>query len=332
MPEAVATTQAGGDARGPAARAGSRLSAVADAPHVEVILNADAGAVAPEEAGARLRQIFAEAGLRAHLRLARGGQEAAEFALSAARGDTDILVAGGGDGTVNAVASALVGTGKTLGVLPLGTLNHFAKDLGLPLDLEGAARVIAGGHTTEVDVGEVNGRIFLNNSSLGLYPHIVRERVKRQRLGHGKWLAFFRAAVATLRRYPFVAVRLRADGREFVRRTPFVFIGNNEYAFDNFQLGSRPCLNAGRLSLHMTRDLTRWGLFKLALRALGGRLREAKDFDALCAREVWIESRRTRLRVATDGEITILNTPLHYHLRPRALRVLTPAGEAEATG
>ena len=294
---------------------------------VEIILNASAGSGGQEEASRTLTEIFAaENDLEAHVSLARSGEEIVELARQAvADEEVQIIVAGGGDGTVNAVASELVGTDKTLGVLPLGTLNHFAKDLNIPLDLEGAARNIFEGETVKVDVGEVNGRIFINNSSLGLYPSIVRRREKQQeRLGRGKWFAALWATLEVFRRYPLFSVRLSADGQEFSRRTPFVFIGNNEYQMDAFNLGARTCLDAGQLSLHLTRDIGRWGLVRLALSALFGRLREARDFDALCTKEVWIETRRTRLRVATDGEVTIMRSPLHYRVRPAALRVIVP--------
>ncbi|HKP71899.1 MAG TPA: diacylglycerol kinase family protein [Pyrinomonadaceae bacterium] len=293
---------------------------------VEIILNASAGSGEQEEARRTLKELFAASRTDAHVSLARSGVEIVSLARRAARQDeVKVVVAGGGDGTVNAVASELVGTEKTLGVLPLGTLNHFAKDLHIPLELEEAARNIVEGETIKVDVGEVNGRIFINNSSLGLYPSIVRHREKQQeRLGRGKWPAFFWATLEVFRRYPLFSVRLSTDEREFRRRTPFIFIGNNEYQMDTFNLGARSCLDAGQLSLHMTRDTGRFGLVRLALRALCGRLREAKDFDALCTKEVWIETRRTRLRVATDGEVNIMRSPLHYRVRPGALRVIVP--------
>lgn len=294
---------------------------------VEVIINAAAGAGDKRAVGERLDEVFAEAGLEARVTMARDGAEAAERAREASADGCARVVAGGGDGTVASVASLLAGTGKALGVLPLGTFNHFAKDLGLPLDFSEAARVAAGGRVAEVDVGEVNGRVFVNNSSIGLYPHIVRRRQRQQeRLGRGKWTAFFFAALAVLRRYPFLAVRVSADGQTLVRRTPFVFVGNNEYTMDGLQVGGRRRLDAGLLSLYVTRRTGRWGLLRLAVRALFGRLRESKDFDALSAREVWIETRRPRrLRVATDGEVTIMRTPLHYRVLPRALRVVVPA-------
>ncbi|HEX8459131.1 MAG TPA: diacylglycerol kinase family protein [Pyrinomonadaceae bacterium] len=303
-------------------------TASADAPaRVEIILNASAGSGDGEEARRTLAEIFESADhLDAHVSLARSGEEIVELARRAAADkDVRIVVAGGGDGTVNAVAAQIIDTDKALGVLPLGTLNHFAKDLNIPLDLEGAARNILAGNVVRVDVGEVNERIFINNSSLGLYPSIVRSREKQQeRLGRGKWFAALWATLEVFRRYPLFSVRLSADGQEFRRRTPFVFIGNNEYQMDAFNLGARSCLDAGHLSLHLTRDIGRTGLVRLALRAICGRLRESKDFDALCVKEVWIETRRARLRVATDGEVTVMRSPLHYRVRPGALQVIAP--------
>ncbi|HVG32731.1 MAG TPA: hypothetical protein VM911_06610, partial [Pyrinomonadaceae bacterium] len=180
-------------------------------------------------------------------------------------------------------------------------------------------------HVARVDVGEVNGRIFLNNSSLGLYPSIVRQREKQQeRLGRGKWPAFIWATLSVLRRYPFLTVRLNTDEKQMIRRTPFVFVGNNEYEMESFNVGARSCLDAGHLSLYTAQRTGRLGLLRFAIRALFGGLRDEKDFDALCTKEVWIETRRSRLRVATDGEVTVMNTPLHYRVLPGALKVLVP--------
>jgi diacylglycerol kinase family enzyme len=296
------------------------------ASHTAVIINATSGADDKESARARLAELFAERGLDARITLARSGEEIVELAERAALcEDCETVIAGGGDGTINAVASVLVGTRKRLGVLPLGTLNHFAKDLKIPLDLDDAAGNIFDAHVARVDVGEVNGRIFLNNSSLGLYPSIVRQREKQQeRLGRGKWPAFIWASLSVLRRYPFLTVRLSTDREELVRRTPFVFVGNNEYEMESFNVGARSCLDAGHLSLYTSQRTGRLGLLRFAVRALFGGLRKEKDFDALCTKEVWIETRRTRLRVATDGEVTVMNTPLHYRVLPGALNIIVP--------
>ncbi|MCA1635685.1 MAG: diacylglycerol kinase family lipid kinase [Acidobacteria bacterium] len=296
---------------------------------VEVIINASAGGESSAEDAGALERAFAACGLEARVAQARDGEDLKELARRALGRDARSVVAGGGDGTVNAVASQLVGTHRALGLLPLGTLNHFAKDLHIPLQLEDAARVVCEGHEVSVDVGEVNGQIFINNSGLGLYPLIVRRREKLQeRLKSGKWPAFFWAALSVLRRHPFLSVRLSVDGQEIVRKTPFVFIGNNEYEIESLDIGARRRLDAGYLSLYVAHRTGRLGLFWLAVRALCGRLRQAKDFDALCAKEIWVEtSRPRRLPVAADGEVTLMTTPLHYRVLPGALRVIVPRTE-----
>jgi YegS/Rv2252/BmrU family lipid kinase len=293
----------------------------------EVIVNASSGAGVRADVRQRIAGAFEARGADARVSLAANGTDLAALAHSAARGDAETVVAGGGDGTLNSVAEAIIGSDKTLGVLPLGTMNHFAKDLGIPLDLEGAVGTIAAGHAVRVDVGEVNGRIFLNNSSLGLYPRIIRERERQQRLGWGKWPAYVWAALAVLRRYPFLEIRLTVDGRELTGRTPFVFVGNNEYEMDRLTIGSRACLDRGRLSIYAASHTGRLGLFRLALRALLGGLRRDRDLLALAATDFQVGTRRRRLRVALDGEVTVMEPPLHYRVRPGALRVLTPFGD-----
>jgi diacylglycerol kinase family enzyme len=298
--------------------------------HAAVIINATSGAGDKEEVRERLTDFFKSRDAKAQILFARDGAEIVSLAERAVAENCSPIIAGGGDGTINAVASHIVGTNRTLGVLPLGTLNHFAKDMKVPLELEEAARVCVEGRVARVDVGEVNGRIFLNNSSLGLYPSIVREREKLQhRLGHGKWRAFFWASLTVLRRYPFLNVRLSTDEKELARTSPFIFIGNNEYEMENFNIGSRSCIDKGELSLYIAHRTGRLGLVRLATRALLGGLRNEEDFDALCTKEIWIETRRPRLRVATDGEVTIMPTPLHYRVRPGALNVLVPEESAD---
>lgn len=236
-----------------------------------------------------------------------------------------LVVAGGGDGTINAVASQLVGTDTRLGVLPLGTLNHFAKDLKIPLDLDEAIANAVHGNEKRVDVGEVNGRVFLNNSSLGIYPDIVRDREKQQKhLGRSKWHAFARALFVAMRRFPFMNVRLKINGSEHLRRTPFVFIGNNEY-LQGLTMGERERLDSGKMYLYVAQKPTRFGMLRYAVHALFGRLSEAKDFDVLSSTDLVIETRHRQLRVATDGEVTVMKPPLCYRSRAGALRVVVPA-------
>lgn len=302
---------------------------------VMVILNAAAGTAqvtGGETVQARLAEIFATNNVDARIVVAKDGAELASLAERAANEGYPVIVAGGGDGTINSVASKLVGTTARLGILPLGTLNHFAKDLHVPLDLEQAAQTIIDEHFVRVDVGEVNGQIFINNSSLGLYPSIVLHRERQQqRLGRGKWHALFWAGITVLRRYPFLSVRLTADGEALVRRTPIVFVGNNEYEMDRFQIGTRSCLNKGQLSLYVAHRVGRARLLRLALATfLGWHPGDAPDFDQLCVAELWVETGRKRLLVATDGEVSIMNAPLHYRVRPGDLRVIVPRGDDES--
>jgi diacylglycerol kinase family enzyme len=293
---------------------------------IAVVINAGAGCKYDAPWADDLTAKFAEADLDVAVTLARDGAQMLSVARAAVAAGARVVVAGGGDGTINAVASVVAGTECALGVLPLGTLNHFAKDLAIPLELAEAIAVIRRNEAGTVDLAEVNGKVFLNNSGLGMYPEIVRDREhQQQRLGRGKWLAFASATLGALRRYPFMTVRMTLDGREQVRRTPFLFIGNNEYSISGFTLGQRDGLRAGVLSVYCAQRTSRLGLVRLALRSLFGRLRQAQDFDALLTHELVIETGRHRLPVSTDGEVNWMQTPLHYRIRPRALRVLLPA-------
>lgn len=303
-------------------------------PDVVAAINARAGGGHADELAAHITGEFARHGLHAVVHLARSGEDMLQTARNAVRDKIAVVAVGGGDGSVNAVASTLLADPhcqSALGVLPLGTLNHFAKDLNIPLTLDEAIANIATGRKLKVDSGEVNGAPFINNSSLGLYPDIVREREKQQaRLGRGKWLAFTWAAMGALRRYPFLRVRLSIDGKEHWRRTPFVFIGNNEYLMQGFNIGARGRINSGMLSLYVAQRPSRLGLVRLAWHALTGTLAQQRDFDVLLATELAIDTRKSlkrgnaRIRVATDGEVTVMQAPLAYRMRAGALTVVVP--------
>lgn len=292
-----------------------------------VVLNARSGTGCSPQRVEELRALFAEAGIDAELLLWTTGEELFP-AITRARDDgVDMVVAGGGDGTQSAVASRLAGTRTVQGVLPMGTLNHFAKDLHIPLKVEDAIRMLANGRVQEVDVGEVNGRVFINNSSLGLYPEIVRERELQQlHLGKSKWRALASATLHATEGRPGMAVRVDAEGEQQVRRTAFVFIGNNRYTMEGLSIGARDSLQNGELALYLGRGRGgRWSLVALALRALTRRLRQDEDFELVTGPAFVIDTTGKRIRVATDGEVTMMDTPLRYRIRPRALRVMVPA-------
>jgi YegS/Rv2252/BmrU family lipid kinase len=292
---------------------------------IAVVLNASSGHGAAQKVATRLEEIFRAAGREAHVALARNGNELRTALRRAVDAGCDTLVAGGGDGTINTAASAVVGREITLGVLPLGTLNHFAKDLGIPLNLEEATKIILEGSWCRVDVGEVNGRVFLNNSSLGVYPAIVRLRERYRATLRGKWIAAFWAGLTIMRRNPFMAVRIHVEGQAMVRRTPLVLVANNEYRTTGIHAGTRESLTRGRLALYVLTAERRPGLLRLTLKVLVEGAERVQELDLFTVEEVAVETRRRRLQVALDGEVVTLDSPLQYRSRPSALKVYVPA-------
>jgi diacylglycerol kinase family enzyme len=294
---------------------------------VTVLLNPASGPPAFWRYGAgpqRIEKAFRDAGVAADLQVA-DGRHLAERARKAAASPADAVVAAGGDGTVSTVAGALAGGPKPLGVLPLGTWNHFARDLGIPLRLEDAVRTVAAGYARAVDVGEINGHVFINNSSIGVYPHVVKEREElRLRLGGRKWLALLAALLAAFRRFRPLRVRVEAGEQSVQTVTPLLFVGNNRYEISLLSVHGRPRLDCGEVCLYLVKGASRFALARVALRSLVGRLEQAKDFEARCVPEFWVETARRRLRVAKDGDVLTLRPPLHYRSRPGALHVLVP--------
>jgi diacylglycerol kinase family enzyme len=294
-----------------------------------VLANCAAGAGGTEEArGEAIAKAFAGTGAAPEVRCTAGAGLPAAARQALADG-ADPVVAAGGDGTVSAVAGALAGSGARMGVLPLGTLNHFARDAGIPLDLAAAARVVAAGVVRPVDVAEVNGLTFVNNSSIGIYPRAVRERELRRPAAPSKGIAMLGASWAVLRRLPTHRVILTVDGHPERRTTPCVFVGNNLYETGFGRLGRRAALDTGRLGVYTLRSPSRLSLLALAARAAVGRLDNARDAEAQEAETVTIASvHRRTIRVALDGEVVRLELPLRYRIRPRSLLLLCPEGGA----
>lgn len=234
------------------------------------------------------------------------------------------LVAAGGDGTINAVVTLMHGSRSRLGIIPMGTLNHFARELGIPLDISQAVGVIARGHHRAVDVGKVNDRLFVNNSSIGLYPRavITRDNYKTR---VGKWPAAVFGilwAMTHPRRYH---IELRIKGKQQTLRTPFVFIGNNEYKRGQLEIGQRDALDKGVLAVYALKAGGLMHLPRLLLYTLFSRRRRTRDFVIyrVTACTISFRSRRT-VAVACDGEVFRMKAPLHYQTTPLSLEVFTP--------
>lgn len=234
------------------------------------------------------------------------------------------LVAAGGDGTVSAVASVAVAARRTFGVIPLGTLNHFARDAGIPLDVAGAVRTLAAGRPVPLDVGILGDRTFLNNVSLGFYVRLVRERQDEQRRGHRKWTAFAIGLARAWADFRTLTVRLTVDGQPLVRRTPFVFVGNGDYKAEGLEAGSRTSLAGGRLTIYVAPECGRIELVGLSLRALLRRLTPDVKLECFNGAHVTIETASRRLTAALDGELIAASPPLRCAIQRGALTTLLP--------
>ena len=293
---------------------------------ISVLLNRGGGALArdPELAG-RVEKALKDAGLDVEVELLSGGDCSVRCRAIAERGDSVVIV-GGGDGTISAAASAVIGTETLLGILPLGTLNHFARDLAIPSDLDEAARLIASRRDRKVDVGEMNDRIFINNSAIGLYPLMVVDRdLQRKRLGRSKRVAMIVASLRTLVRFNHHRLTLTVNEERTGRvDTPLLFVGNNDYRVDIGAPGRRESLDKGELSVLVMRKKTRRGLLAASVRAFFGR---SGSDDMVRLEEVErlrVSVPRAQLIVSLDGEVVRADAPLDYRIRKQALRVIAP--------
>ena len=289
------------------------------------LVNADAGA-GDEGAREAVGKALSSAGIDGSV-LAVSGAECCECAADEVKRGARLIIAAGGDGTMSAVAGALAGTRTSLGILPLGSLNHLARDLGIPFDLGEAAQIIAAGHEHRIDIAEVNGRAFVNNASIGLYPLMVVDReAQRQRLGRSKRLALLVASLRTMARFHARRLKLGIDGGESRVDTPLLFVGNNEYRLAMPGAGRREALDAGELCVMVMRSKSLPGFLAATGRALVG-LTGIEDLVRVSGvRELQVDCRRTRLTLAIDGEIVALAPPLTFRIRPQALKVIAPAG------
>lgn len=242
-----------------------------------------------------------------------------------------VWVAAGGDGTVNAVAGIVAGTERCMGVLPLGTLNHFARDLKMPQNLDEAVAVLARCGSMPLDVAEANGRIFVNCSSLGIYPEVVEDRDRMTQDGHWtKWSAMVVAAAKAFLRFRQLEVEVEVDGTVRRWRTPLLFVGNNIYEMGGDCAGQRKRLDQGVISVVVATHMSRWTAARMLLSALVGGARRMPELENLVATKFTVRTKKRMLRVAFDGEVMRLAPPLHYRILAGALSVIVPDGPREA--
>jgi diacylglycerol kinase family enzyme len=297
---------------------------------VTVLWNMRSGWDEGEREAEAVRHVLAEIDPDLKFQKLDAGQNIVQQCEQCLDSGAQVLVAAGGDGTINAVASALVNKQATLGVIPAGTLNHFARDLAIEIDPEKAARQLTEGHEIMVDVGWINGHIFVNNSVLGIYPvyRAARESYEARGLGKtgaGRFLAVLGGILRIFWRVPHLAVRLEVNGQTRVMRTPFVLIANNEHELEEWRIGRRTSLSEGHLWVYVMRKSSRWSLLRFFFSFIFGRFSKKDAFEEFRVRELRIETKRKQIGVGVDGEIVQMQSPLEYRSLPKALRVIAPS-------
>ena len=253
------------------------------------------------------------------------GDAIGDRAEAAVKGGAKLVIVGGGDGSVSSAAQALAGSDATLGILPLGTLNHLARDLGIPATLQESVKVVASGKARRIDVAEVNGRTFVNNAAIGLYPLMVIDREAQQdRLGRSKRLAMLVASLRTLMRFHHQRLTLSIDGGEARVDTPLLFVGNNDYQLAFPAAGQRDKLDDGELCVMLMRKKGVPGFLAAVARALLG-IQRADDMVRIDGvKQLKVDSARSTITLALDGETLVMKPPLEFRIRPGALKVIAP--------
>lgn len=238
------------------------------------------------------------------------------------------FVVAGGDGTVHHVAQALVGTEGILGVIPIGSVNHLARDLEVPIgDWRAALDIAVRGEIHQIDVGRVNGLYFINSVMLGIYPTISEYR-ERFRSLNNRWAAYFKAARLALRHFPHVTLVVELDGRVETFRTQLFVVAVNSYDLSQFGLVSpKTTFNDGRLSIYSLSFMSRTQFIRAAAKYFRGKVGDVPGFRRIRTAQLHVDTGKRRLRVSLDGELIELQTPLQIAVVPSSLLVRAPGGE-----
>lgn len=308
-----------------------------DAPFY-VVLNAGSGRAETDLRCTTIRDVLGAAGRSCELEVVHDAaklEDAARIMAGRAARDGAILVAAGGDGTLNTVAHAAVAHGCVFGVLPQGTFNYFGRTHGIPEDLAEAVRALLHARVRPVQIGLLNERIFLVNASVGMYPHVLEEREhdKRQ-YGRSRVVALLSAIKTALRGYRSLRITLELDGQTRRLRTPTLFVGNNRLQMEQVGMHALDhALEEGRLVAIAPRPVGRLRMLGLLVRGALGRLGEAEDVQAFAFRSMTVRapllSARRKLKTATDGEVSRMRLPLRFEALEGRLLLLVPPEEAE---
>lgn len=276
-----------------------------------------------------LGELFEANGLNAVID-ADGERPLMDRIADAVSSDADIIVAAGGDGTITAIAGAMVGSPKNLAILPLGTFNAVAKDLHLPLDLPGAVAALATGTSHQIDVAEVNGRVFMQKVVIGLIPGLAagREHLRGHETAGAK-IGFMRYFFRRLARAKRLAVVIDPnEGARRVERVQAMAVACNAYDEGMGKFFSRTSLDRGTLTLYILKHFTARDFIRLVTGMLIGRWQDDDALSMESVKSVTIDTRQSLIKVMFDGEVETFHTPLKFSILPKALSVIVPA-EAE---
>lgn len=295
------------------------------------IVNAKASAVL--EAGPDIidgvASRFREGGYELELQLVHPDEIEGALRAAAARPEIEAVIVGGGDGSQSLAASLLAGTGKALGVLPLGTMNLLARDLDMPFDLMEAVDALAHARVETIDLGDLNGRTFHTLAGLGFLARIARERQRaRSDIPFARWLAFLLAFCRAISRIDRMSLQIETESGKLARRCSAVLVTNNIYRETEW---IRRRMSDGLLEVHIVRGWTWLPLVRAGFDVMLGRWRQKGRIESILAREIVITPRRRRVPVSIDGEVVHERSPLRFSVRRAALKVLRP-GEQPAQG
>lgn len=274
----------------------------------------------------RLEEGLAGKGHTVQVEAMEPGRLGAVLEKIAGRKDVDALLIGGGDGTVSSAAAALAGSEVALGVLPLGTMNLFARDLKVPLDLDSAIAALAEGEIESIDLGQVNGTLFVNHCSIGLHPWMIRHREHQQKwIGRRKWFAMGRAWMRALKRFPRVDIEMRVGGERRHLRTNVLIIVNNPFREGAGPIPGHEHLDEHALAVYVAKSASRLGLVRLILNATMGHWSTNPMLDSFVTPSITLTRRRRKtVRASIDGETRAVTAPLVAKSLPAALKVLKP--------
>jgi diacylglycerol kinase family enzyme len=308
-----------------------------EVPSLHILFNQGSGHGSADESVRDIERILKEAGRQFEILVIddpRHIDSLAQRAAESAVRENGAVIAAGGDGTINAAARAALPTGRPFGIIPQGTFNYSSRAHGIPLDTVGATQALLNARIRPIQVGSVNGRIFLVNASLGLYPDLLEDRERfKQRFGRRRVVAFYSGLVTLLRNHRQLLLDIESDqGRETVR-TPTLFLGNNPLQLEQCGLPEAEDVQRQRLAAVLVRPVSGVTMVWLALRGALGKLGEDDRVRNFAVRRLVVRHARghsRHLKVAMDGEICRLPLPLEFTVAPQPLRLLVPADSSAA--